>query len=216
MLKPVRVGMIDSGVDGRFASSIVSARSFSGGCGDCLEHGSQIAACLLQHCPSAQLLVARVFDRCSEARVDAVVDALAWLVDEGVQLVNMSFGIDRISRGLERACRIAAEAGVVLVAAAPARGGAVFPAAYQECIAVSGDARCAPGEVSWLASKFVDFGTHPFFDPRDPSRGGGASIATARLSGMLAARLVTGVEASDLRAELERLAHYVGSERRHA
>lgn len=215
-MKPVRVGLIDSGVGRVFDAAVVAARAFAGACDERFEHGEQIAACVLQHCPSARLLVACVLDRHGEARVDAVVDGLAWLVEQGALLVNMSFGMPQPSPRLAQACHAAAAAGVVLVAAAPARGGIAFPAAFGECIGVSGDARCAPGEVSWLATGVADFGTHPFLDPGDPRRGGGASMATARLSGLLAARLEAGVEASALRAELERLARYVGPERRHA
>lgn len=215
-MKPVRVGLIDSGVGRVFDSAVVAAHSFAGACTEHFEHGEQIASCVLQHCPSARLLVASVLDRRGEAGVNAVVDGLAWLVDQGALLVNMSFGMPQPSARLVQACHAAAEAGVVLVAAAPARGRVAFPAAFGDCIGVSGDARCAPGEVSWLATEVADFGTHPFLDPGDPRRGGGASIATARLSGLLAARLEVGVEASVLRAELERQARYVGPERRHA
>lgn len=215
-MKPVRVGLIDSGVGRVFDAAVLATRSFGGACTERCDHGEQIATCLLQHCPSAHLLVAGVLDQRGEAHVDAVVDGLAWLVDQGAQLVNMSFGMPQPSRRLAQACHAAAAAGVVLVAAAPARGGAAFPAAFDDCIGVSGDARCAPGEVSWLATGVADFGTHPFLEPGDPRRGGGASMATARLSGLLAAWLEAGMGASALRAELARQARYVGAERRHA
>jgi len=215
-LKSVRVGLIDSGIGERFGSAVIATRSFSGACDDDLEHGDQVAACVLQHCPAACLLVANVFNRRREACIDAIVDSLAWLVDEGAQLVNMSFGMPQASPRLAHACRVAAEAGVVLVAAAAARGNIAFPAAFDGCIAVSGDARCAPGEVSWRPTGTADFGTHPFLDPGNPLHGGGASIATARLSGMLAARLETGAAAAGLRAELEHRARYIGPERRYA
>lgn len=217
MLKPVRVGLIDGGVDASFAGAVAAVRDFAGAAagGDRNGHGSQVAAGVLAHCPSARLLVARIFDRDREAGVDAVLAALAWLLDEGAQLVNMSFGMDRASPRLADACRAAADAGAVLVAAAPARGAPAFPAAFAECIAVSGDARCAPGEVSRLATAAADFGTHPLLDARDPRRGGGASIAAARMSGMLASRLAAGADARHLRVELERCARYFGPERRH-
>lgn len=219
MRSRVRVGLIDGGVGGAAGDAVVAQRCFAESVqasAGAFGHGSQIAECVLQHCPSADLLVARVFDHGREAGVDAVLAGLAWLVDQGVQLVNMSFGMGWASPRLARACRAAADAGVVLVASAPARGGISFPAAFEDCIAVSGDARCAPGEVSWLATAGADFGTHPLLDPRGPRRGGGASIAAARMSGMLAARLEAGVDARNLRAELAYRARYFGPERRHA
>jgi hypothetical protein len=216
MLSDVHVGLIDSGIGEAFAASVVAIRRPPGAAADRLGHGSQIARCVLEHCPSARLSIAQVFDRSREASVDAVLDALQWLAGQGVQLINMSFGMAAASPRLARACRDAALAGIVLVAAAPARGGAAFPAALDECIAVTGDARCAPGEVSWLATPAADFGTHPLVEPGRPEHGGGASIATARLSGLLAAMLAAGVAPEDLRAQLQRHARHVGPERRHA
>ncbi len=219
MLNAVRVGLIDGGVGGPTAAAVVAARSFIGAevAGvPASSHGSQVGHCVLQHCASADLFVAQVFCEGREATVDAVVAGLAWLVEQGAQVVNMSFGMSQASPRLSRACRAAAASGVVLVASAPARGGLAFPAAFGECIAVSGDARCAPGEVSWLASAGAEFGTHPFLDPDDPRRGGGASIATARMTGLLAAELLAGADAGKLRSTLAERASYFGPERRHA
>ena len=203
MLNAVRVGLIDGGVGGATAAAVVAARSFIGAepAGvSASSHGSQVAHCVLQHCASADLFVAQV----------------AWLVEQGAQIVNMSFGMSQASPRLSRACRAAAASGVVLVASAPARGGLAFPAAFGECIAVSGDARCAPGEVSWLASASAEFGTHPFLHPDDPRRGGGASIAAARMTGLLAAELFAGADAGRLRSTLAERACYFGPERRYA
>lgn len=216
MLKRVRVGLIDSGVGGAPAAAVAATRVLTAATGDSIRHGGQIASCILQHCSSAELLVAQVFGRTREASVDAVVEGMHWLVDQGVQIINMSFGMASPSARLASACRAAARAGVVLVASAPARGGVAFPAALEECIAVTGDARCAPGEVSWLATSAADFGTHPFCDPQRPDHGGGASMAAGRMSGLLAGLLEAEADADDVRIELQRRAAYVGPERRHA
>lgn len=218
MLSAIRVGLLDGGVGGEAAAAVVAARSFIGAVSGTAasSHGSQVAQCVLQHSESADLLVAQVFGDGREATVDTVLAGLSWLVEQGAQIVNMSFGMTQASPRLSHACRAAAEAGVVLVASAPARGGLAFPAAFGQCIAVSGDARCAPGEVSWLASASADFGTHPFLHPGDPRRGGGASIAAARMSGLLAAELAAGADAGTLRGKLADRARYFGPERRHA
>lgn len=216
MLRPVRVGLIDGGVGGDLADVVVATRLLTSATGDSTGHGSQIASCVLEHCPSAELLVAQVFGRSREAPVDAVLDGLEWLVGQGAQLVNMSFGMAKASARLASACRVAAQAGVILVASAPARGGVAFPASLDECIAVTGDARCAPGEVSWLGTAAADFGTHPFCDPRNPDGGGGASIAAARMSGLLGSLLEAGADAADVRHEMRRRAAYSGPERRDA
>lgn len=168
-MKTVRVGIIDSGLHESLLASVAAQARFSGAEGDPLPveptrlaHGSDVARLVLQGCPSARLYNAQVFDRRLDASVDAVVLALGWLVAQGVDLVNMSFGIPTASQALEAACWEAHRAGVLLVAAAPARGGPVHPAACRACMAVSGDARCGPGEVAWLGMQEADFGVHPF------------------------------------------------------
>lgn len=215
MLKSVRVGLLDSRVAGAPTDAVVATHRLTDAHTDQMLHGSQVASCVLQHCPSASLLVAEVFDYRREATVDVVLEGMAWLMKEGVQLINMSFGISNVSQRLARACREAVSNGVVLVASTPSCGGMVYPAAFDECIAATGDARCAPGETSWLASASADFGTHPFLEPDNPRAGGGASIAAARISGLIATKLELGVASWDLRSEMRRCARYVGPERRH-
>lgn len=212
----VRVGLLDGALDRSIGDAVYVV---SGGApldADARGHGSQIARCVLAHAPQARLAVAQVFDRSRETTVDAVLDGLYWLIAQGVQLINMSFGMPTASPRLAQACRDAADAGIVLVASAPARGAPVYPAAFAQCIAVTGDARCAAGDVSWLATAVADFGTHPLIEPGRPEHGGGASIATARMSGLIAALLAQGVAPGDLRARLQRAAIHVGPERRHA
>ena len=216
MTAVVRVGLLDGALDRSFGHAVDAVSGSAPLDADARGHGSQIARCVLAHAPQARLAVAQVFDRSRETTVDAVLDGLYWLIGQGVHLINMSFGMPTASPRLAQACRDAADVGIVLVASAPARGAPVYPAAFAHCIAVTGDARCAPGELSWLASAAADFGTHALIEPDHPERGGGASIATARMSGLIAALLAQGVAPGDVRARLQRAAIHVGPERRHA
>ncbi|MDY0057126.1 MAG: S8 family serine peptidase [Methyloversatilis sp.] len=216
MTHAVRVGLIDGALDLSQGDAVYAAFGDEPLRADERGHGSQIARCVLAHAPQARLAVAQVFGRSRETTVDAVLDGLYWLIGQGVQLINMSFGMPAASPRLAQACRDAADAGVVLVASAPARGAPVYPAAFAHCIAVTGDARCAPGDVTWLATAAADFGTHPLIEPGHPERGGGASIATARMSGLVAAMLQAGVAPGELSTRLQRAAIHVGPERRHA
>jgi hypothetical protein len=211
-----RVGVLDGALDRAMGDVVDAAWGVAPLAGDGAGHGSAIARCLLAHAPRARLAVAQIFVDGREATVDAVLDGLYWLIGQRVQLINMSFGMATASPRLAQACGDAARAGVVLVASAPARGARVFPAAFGDCIAVTGDARCAPGEVSWLDTPAADFGTHALIEPGRPERGGGASIATARMSGLIGAMLSAGTPAARVRESLRRAAVHVGAERRHA
>jgi hypothetical protein len=216
MTHAVRVGLIDGALDLSQGDAVYAAFGDEPLRAEERGHGSQIARCVLAHAPQARLAVAQVFGRSRETTVDAVLDGLYWLIGQGVQLINMSFGMPAASPRLAQACGDAADAGVVLVASAPARGAPTYPAAFAHCIAVTGDARCAPGDVTWLATAAADFGTHPLIEPGHPERGGGASIATARMSGLIAAMLQAGVAPGELSTRLQQAAIHVGPERRHA
>ncbi len=215
----ILVGVIDSGVASGFPG-LVAARRFDADGGaqavdDRSGHGTGIARLLREHGGRPGLLVAQVFaqtQRCSPAQIAA---ALEWLVASGAALVNLSVGLRRAAACLRRACERAEAAGVILVASAPARGAPVYPAAYAQCIAVSGDARCADDEISWLGSANADFGAHPFLLPGD-RQSGGASYAAARVSGRIARLLAAGTPGTAIAETLRAQCRYHGPERRRA
>lgn len=214
-----RVGIADSGV-APDRVSVDLGRDFTGRPGDPsvvdeLGHGTPLAELVVAGCQQAILVVARIFGRRRAAAVGQVVTALDWLVEQHVQIINLSFGIPEANPELAAACQRAAAAGVVLVASAPARGRPTFPAAYPCCLSVSGDARCRPGEISWLGTTQAEFGAHPLLNDDGPPVGG-ASYATARVSGMVAALLAKGCPAASIRDALKAQACHLGPERRQA
>lgn len=230
---PVRVAVIDSGIDpaalGRRPGALPSVR-FAGAAGnpggatvselpvcelppapDRLGHGTAVARLILAAAPDVELLSAQVFADGGAVSAAAVAAAIDWAVAHGADLINLSLGLREDRWALRHACTSASAsaAGVLLVASAPARGGAVYPAAYPGVVAVTGDARCAEGEWSLLAepaaarvSAFADLfdaqvGACPNGLPWAASRpaSGGASYAAARICG-LAARWLPGASAA--------------------
>lgn len=228
MRQPVPVGLLDSGVSGAVSGAVAAARAFAlnsdgavakrPAASDALGHGTNLARIILETAPQVSLIVAQVF-HASFATAPAIVAAgLSWLVGQGVRVINMSFGIRADRAVLREACAAACRAGVVLVAAAPARGPAVFPGAYPGVLRISGDARCRPGELSDLLGLRADFGACPLGPDAarlgDPV--GGASFATAHAAGMIANRLAEFPDADRIAIvdHLRRLARYHGPERR--
>ena len=140
---------------------------------------------------------------------EAVAAGLDWLRAEKARIVNLSFGLREDRAALRGAIEAALAADMDLLAATPARGARVFPAGYPGVIRVTGDARCAVGEISALGGRPADFGACP---RGLEGEAGGASFAVGHVSGLLAARLATGW--LDPRAELARLARFHGPERR--
>jgi hypothetical protein len=212
---PIRIGIIDGPVS-HSGMEISDQRVFcdrhgtpSGAPG--LQHGNGVTRAISRACPGADLYCAQVFSDKLVCTPHQVAEALNWLVAQGVHFVNMSFGLRRDRPVLRDACEQALASGVCLVAAAPAQGAGVFPSLYPGVVRATGDARCAPGQVSWLDSEQADFGGHPGA-PGDPFAG--ASAGCAAVTAALAALALRqgDLRIPELLRELRASADYRGPE----
>jgi subtilisin family serine protease len=223
----IRVALIDSGAAERHRARIAAGRAFrlaegeaSAGAGTAHADGFESIVCgALAHGPAladvllgearVELVVARVFFESLATSALQLAAALDWAVEQGAALANVSAGLREPRDVLAAAVARARGRGVAIVAASPARGAAVFPAAYPGVVRATGDARCAPGEWSWLGNAQAEFGAH--------ARAGdvrGASAGCARVAAELARRLAAGAPAERALAEMRERAHYRGPERR--
>lgn len=149
-----RIGMIDSAVartHPAFTKANITAKSFlTNNLNSPALHGTAVAGVLIGDfntltplLPQAHLYSAEVFYRQSDysqgATLSAMIEALNWLVEEKVTVINMSLaGPD--NRILNRMITAAIQQGTIIVAAAGNEGPAaqaVYPAGYEEVIAVS-------------------------------------------------------------------------------
>jgi subtilisin family serine protease len=214
----LRIAVVDSGCAPVQAPQVQAAAAFELGdigvrqvpaSADTLGHGGRVAEILLHCAPQAELLVAQVFRERLTTTAAQVAAAIDWAVANGARLVNLSLGLREPRPVLAEACARALAAGVVLCAAAPARGQAVYPAAFPGVLRVTGDARCAPGELAAIGTAEVDFGAH--VRPLDGSlAGAGASMACAWLSGQAARQLAEGASMDGLSAALAAQATHHG------
>jgi subtilisin family serine protease len=128
LLAPVRVAVIDSGVDGthpELAPKILAARSFVGGSAKVDEagHGTFVAGLIAAGvddavgiagmAPSAELLVAKVVNEDDLIDVEAEVKAIRWAVRNHARVINMSLGGLRDPRNPDRDAYSALEAAAV-------------------------------------------------------------------------------------------------------
>lgn len=189
-----RIGLVDSGHALEQALLIRAGRRFwlEGEAlregplvGAGLDHGAAVIASLMAEAGFAELHLAQVFDSRGQTTALQLAAAIHWLIEQDVALINLSLGLRQDRPLLRQACAAASAAGILLCASSPAQGVAVFPAAYPQVLRVTGDARCAPGQWSWLDSAQADFGA----PVRAASGVAGASIACGALSGMIAAFL---------------------------
>ncbi|MCE1117974.1 MULTISPECIES: subtilisin-like serine protease QhpE [Pseudomonas] len=220
MTSELRVGLIDSGCSPGQAAMLLDARRFwladgvlqeGAALPDALGHGSAVLDRIHAEAGAMPLLLAQVFDRQWSTSALQVAAALLWLVEEGATVINLSLGLHQDRPVLRQACAEAQAAGVLLCASSPARGEAVYPASYPGVIRVTGDARCAPGEWSWLGTAQADFGAHV-----GTTGGAGASLACGAFSGRVAAVLRNrpGLEHMALIHWLKHHAAFTGPERK--
>lgn len=80
----------------------------------------------------------KVLDTNLQAPISTVVEGIYWGIENDVDIINMSFGTTYNSQILYNAIRAASDAGIILVAAAgnDSSQGVLYPAAYEEVIAV--------------------------------------------------------------------------------
>ncbi|WP_339721961.1 S8 family serine peptidase [uncultured Paraglaciecola sp.] len=150
----VNIGMIDSAINQQhraFKAAHITAKSFLvAGLTSPSHHGTAVASVLVGEAeqlspllPNAQLYSAEVFYQQSNytqgATLSAMIEALNWLVEQKVAVINMSLaGPD--NNILQRVISAATDKGAFIVAAAGNEGPAatpVFPAGYAEVTAVS-------------------------------------------------------------------------------
>jgi subtilisin family serine protease len=150
----LRIGMVDSAVEQShpaFNDANITAKSFlSGNVKSPTLHGTAVASVLLGKIDNqaalltgAHLYSAEVFYRQSDyaqgATLNAMIEAINWLIEEHVNVINMSLaGPDNAI--LKAVINAALGQGIFIVAAAGNEGpaaAAVFPAGYEDVIAVS-------------------------------------------------------------------------------
>lgn len=89
--------------------------------------------------PQISLYPVKVLNRKNEGALSDILDGLQWCIDNGMQVVNMSFGALGTTQSFHDAVIAVHNAGIVQVAAAGNEGsnGIIYPARYAETIAVS-------------------------------------------------------------------------------
>lgn len=176
-------------------------------------HGTVIAGIIASSPRPIELVIAQVLDQHGRGTAASVAAAIEWAGEQGAQLLHLSLGLREDRPVLRASIEKTLAEGRIVVAASPARGAAVYPASYPGVIRATGDARCRSHEISWLGTRGADFGACSIAESgARTSRG--ASVGAAYLSRFIVAHVVPGSSPQLIRATLQRLAGFHGSERR--
>jgi hypothetical protein len=199
----IKVAVVDSGINAHHSH----VQRVSGGVGitcdaagsiafhddyrDYQGHGTAVAGILRSKAPDVELYSVKIFEERLRTDSRVLAAAIRSCIANDIRIINLSLGTDQISAldALRHACEIAAERGMILVAAG-AEGECIFPASFPCVVSVSADEGCGWNEYLYKEGNEVEFGAHPW--PR-PLRGTaqshnlrGHSMATAHVSALMA------------------------------
>lgn len=155
----VRVAVIDTGIANDHPSI---RKNYKGGINilspmfspyDYNGHGTHVAGTIAgRHeslggtgvAPRAYLYAVKAFNRRGSANLSDLLSAINWCIENRMQVVNMSFGMNKISDTLRQAIQTAYRKGIVMVAASGNQGtnGDIdYPARYRETLGVTATSR---------------------------------------------------------------------------
>ena len=138
----MKIAIIDSGIHeghphvGRVAGSVhATASGWGDDPVDHLGHGTAVAAAIREQVPQADLFAVKIFDRRLSANIEAVLRALRWCRDEGMDFVNLSLGTANPDHRARFTEALAGE--MVVISAAP-----MLPGSLASVIGVDSDENC--------------------------------------------------------------------------
>ena len=213
--KPVTVCILDSGC----SQAHTPGESFLGESADLTDsigHGTNICSLVRQAAPEANVVMLKCFDSQDTVNEEAIVAALYAAVDTyHADVISMSWTLPNESTALREAVLHAHDQGAILVACTgnlsltTGLGTVAYPAAWEEVIGVAGvdlDADGQPKTSLWyLYGEAVDFCARG-----DCGDDKGSSYAAARVSGLIAAALHSGVEPTMIPEYLAAMAQDMG------
>ncbi len=148
--KGIKVGIIDTGVDINHKDLVIKEyMNFTKESNeDTAGHGTHVAGIvgarmngvgIVGVAPECELYVAKAFDGQGKGDNEAIIKSLEWMVEKGVDIVNMSYSSTEKCEVENRLIRKCFESNIFLVAAAGNRGEnkVSYPAKYDGVIAVS-------------------------------------------------------------------------------
>lgn len=151
----VKVAVLDTGIDSHHPDlednvrGVYNAKSPGAPGKDDNGHGTHVAGIIAAAknglgvvgvAPAAEIYGVKIFNRWGNGHLSDIIAGLNWAYENGIRVVNMSFGTSQPSRALEEAVDRCLGAGMVLVAAAGNQekdNSVLYSARYPGVIAVS-------------------------------------------------------------------------------
>ena len=186
----IEIGPIAHGADIRIDSDgqIVLGTDYV----DRLGHGTACTGIIRHIAPDAEIHIVRIFEQSLVADGRVLIEALQWVIDQGIDVVNLSLGTtDRqYFEPIRELCRQAARENIILVAAAHNRGIESYPAILPNVIGVQGRPMQTRNDLYFQAEKNIEciaHGGEQILCWRNSSKiiAAGSSFAASRIAGII-------------------------------
>ena len=198
----MKIAIIDSGIHsghphvGGIAGGVeVKAGGEGSDIVDRLGHGTAVAGAIREKVPDAELYAVKVFDRRLAANIGAILRALAWCQEHGMDIVNLSLGTE--NQDHRQAFIDALGSDLLVVSAA-----GLLPGVLPGVLAVAPDPECPRSMFRYRDGVFLA-SPYPRPIPGVPVTANlqGVSFAVANMTGFVA-RTLLSVPRAELREAL--------------
>ena len=195
----MKIAIIDSGIHAAHphVDGVAGGVCFTPG-GDTIDrlgHGTAVAAAIREKLPDAELYAVKVFEARLSASIQTILRALAWSIEQGMDVINLSLGTANDAHR-ERFERTLA-GGPVVVSAAH-----LLPGSLPDVIGVAAEEDC-PRDAYRHRDGVFYASPYPRSIPNVPADRNlhGASFAVANMTGFVA-RALMATDRETLRAAL--------------
>lgn len=205
---PVIVAVLDTGIDKDhedLVGVVIGEVNFTDSptTGDVYGHGTHVTGIIAAGydndigidgvAPGSRLFNVKVADDRGRCHLTALAEGIIWAVDNGAKVINISIEMHDPSPLLEEAIDYAWESGAIVIAAAGNGGSSVpvYPASYENCIAVTavkenGELAPLANYGDWVNAVAPGFNIYSTMPGDEYGYKYGTSFATAYVSGLAA------------------------------
>lgn len=103
---------------------------------DQLGHGTAVAGVIKEQVPEAKIWAVKIFHDRLSAYIEVLCAAIEWCIDNQMDLINLSLGVNKDVEEFRFICEKACEAGIMIITACDEKNGLYWPGYYESVYAV--------------------------------------------------------------------------------